>query len=171
MSKKISQDNPNAWRNPWVIGWISLVIIVLAVNVGMISLAFITSPGLVSEDYYEQGRDHEQNINKKIAARAALSWSFSPDFPDKPVMNRSERYRVTVVDRNGMALTNGQAVLKAYRPSDAEADFTSTMSETIPGVYESDVRFPLKGHWEITVSLKHEEDESDFTRRINVITN
>lgn len=171
MSKKISQDNPNAWRNPWVIGWIALVVVVLGVNIVMISLAFITNPGLVTEDYYEQGRDHEQNVNKRIAARAALAWSFSADFPIDPVMNRNERYRFTAVDRNGMPLTNGQAALKAYRPSDADADFLVTMSETVPGVYEADVRYPLKGYWEITVSLKHGEDESDFTRRANVVTN
>ena len=55
-NKKISQDNPNAWRNPWVLGWLALVAVVLVVNAVMITIAFVTNPGLVTEDYYEKGQ-------------------------------------------------------------------------------------------------------------------
>ncbi|MCW8957281.1 MAG: FixH family protein, partial [Gammaproteobacteria bacterium] len=89
-SKRISQDNPHAWRNPWVLGWIALVVIVLVVNIAMISLAFITNPGLVTEDYYEKGIDHEENFNKRMAARSALGWSYRTEFPTSPVMNTDE---------------------------------------------------------------------------------
>ena len=49
----ISQSNNRAFRNPWVIAWIALVVIVLAVNIAMITLAVTTNPGLVDKDYYE----------------------------------------------------------------------------------------------------------------------
>jgi nitrogen fixation protein FixH len=169
MAKKISQDNPNGWRNPWVWGWIALVAIVLLVNITMISLAVITNPGLVSEDYYERGRDHERNINKKLAARNALGWTFNTDFPTSPVMNREEVYRFNTVDKHGLPITSGQATLTAYRPSDAKADFSVPMNEIVPGVYEGRLNFPLKGLWEVTVSFKQGENEYDFNRRANVL--
>lgn len=155
---QISQDNPRAWRNPWVIGLVSLIAIVLAVNIFMISLAFITSPGLVVEDYYEQGRNYEQDINEKLAAWNALGWTVQSDFPPKPKMLQKENYRVTLVDKNGQPLTEAQVRLKAYRPSDADADFSQIMTEIYPGIYETQVSFQLKGAWELNVYIDHGED-------------
>ncbi len=170
MTNKISQDNPRAWRNPWVIGWVTLVAVVLLVNIVMISLAITTNPGLVSEDYYERGRDYEKNVTTKIAARHALAWSISADFPGSPVMNNNEKYRFTVVDKQGVPVSNGQVSASIYRPSDVNADFKVEMSEIVPGVYSGDINFPLKGRWEITISLKRGDDVYDFTRRVNVVT-
>ena len=64
ISQGISQDNPKALKNPWVIGWLLLVAVVLAVNIGFISLAFITNPGLVDKNYYEKAEDYEENLVK-----------------------------------------------------------------------------------------------------------
>ena len=158
MNNQISQDNPRAWRNPWVIGWVSLVAIVLAVNIFMISLAFITSPGLVVEDYYEQGRDYEQKINQKLAAWSALGWTIQTNFPEKPVMQQPESYRVTLVDKQGLPLSKANVRLKAYRPSDADADFSQIMTEIYPGIYETRINFQLKGAWELNVYVDHNKD-------------
>ena len=171
MSEKlISQSNPSAWRNPWVIGWISLVAVVLIVNIVMITLAYTTNPGLVVDDYYERGRDHEQNIRKKIAARNELGWTYSAEFPTSPRINQKELYRVSMVDKKGMPLNGCEVKLTAYRPSDAGADFTIPMTETLPGLYEANTQFPLKGLWEITVSISRGNDYYDFSRRASVTT-
>ena len=45
----------SAWRSPWFIGLDWMVAVVLAVNATMITLAFVTNPGLVIDDYYERG--------------------------------------------------------------------------------------------------------------------
>ena len=170
MTNKISQDNPRAWRNPWVIGWVSLVAIVLLVNIVMITLAVTTNPGLVSEDYYERGRNFEKTVMTKIAARNALGWSVSADFPINPVINNNEKYRFTIVDKNGVPVSDGQVTANIYRPSDVNADFQVAMNEIVPGVYTGDIKFPLKGQWEVTVTLKHGEDVYDFSRRVSVVT-
>lgn len=170
MSEKlISQSNPSALRNPWVIGWLTLVGVVLIVNIVMITLAYTTNPGLVVDDYYERGRDHEQNIRKKIAARNELGWTYSADFPASPRTNQKELYRVNLVDKKGMPLDNCDVKLTAYRPSDADADFTVAMTETMPGLYEANTQFPLKGLWEITVTISRGNDYYDFSRRASVV--
>jgi nitrogen fixation protein FixH len=170
MTNKISQDNPRAWRNPWVIGWISLVAIVLLVNITMITLAITTNPGLVSEDYYERGRDFEKTVTTKIAARNALAWTITTDFPINPIVNRSEKYRFNVVDRNAVPVNGGHVIASVYRPADASADFQVEMNEIFPGVYGGDINFPLKGRWEVTVSLQRGDDVYDFSRRVSVVT-
>lgn len=169
-TKRISQDNPSAWRNPWALSLIVLISVVLLVNISFITLAFVTSPGLVTEDYYEKGQDFEKNVTKRIAARSQLGWSYNTDFPQNPLLNRAETYRVNLVDKAGMPLNDATVFLKAYRPSDADADFHVAMAETIPGVYEASVSYPLKGIWEITIDIERNQDVYDFTRRASVVT-
>lgn len=169
-SKRISQDNPSGWRNPWMLGLIGLIVVVLSVNIGFITLAFVTSPGLVDKNYYEKGQEFEANVLKRIAARNQLGWEYQTDFPQNPLINRGETYRVNLVDKAGVPLDHAIVFIKAYRPSDASADFNVEMSETIPGIYEAQVAYPLKGFWEITVDIQRGEDVYAFTRRVSVVT-
>ena len=168
-NKNISQDNPYAWRNPWVIGWVSLVAIVLIVNITMITLAFVTSPGLVDKDYYEKGQDFEKNINRLSAERNALAWTYTTDFPANPVVNTPAHYSFNLVDKYGVALIDAKVILSAYRPSDANADFNAEMIETVSGRYEAYIAYPLKGIWEYTITIKSDEDTYSFTRRTSVL--
>jgi len=166
----ISQDNPKALKNPWVLGWLALLLVVLIVNIGFISLAFITNPGLVDKNYYENAQDYEENLVKYRNARAALGWSYQADFPSNPVMNKREMYRLSAVDKVGMPLTAATIKVNGYRPSDASADFETSLSEVGAGIYEGYVTYPLKGIWDITVSITRGEDRFDFTRRASIVT-
>ena len=171
MDKKIfSQDNPKALKNPWVIGWLILVGIVLAVNIGFISLAFITNPGLVDKDYYENAEDYEENLVKYRTARAALGWTYQAAFPKNPIINTKTLYRLSIVDKTGLPLTSANVKLIAYRPSDASADFEINLSEVKTGIYEGYMTYKLKGIWEITAVIQHGENKYDFTRRASIVT-
>ncbi len=164
-----SQSDKRAFRNPWVIGWIALVVVVLAVNITMIVLAFTTSPGLVDKNYYENGRDFERNVHKQIAARNALGWTGNLDVSDTLSINRVSPIRFTVVDDKGLPLSNLKVLLVSYRPSDASADFTTEMKEFAPGQYQANVSYSLKGLWEVTLKVEHDHQQFDMvTRRINV---
>jgi len=165
-----SQDNPKALKNPWVLGWLALVIIVLAVNIGFISLAFITNPGLVDKNYYENAEDYEQNLVKYRTARASLGWNYQADFPGNPIINQKSLYRLTVVDKAGLPLTDAKINIMAYRPSDASADFEVSLSEVDAGIYEGEITYPLKGIWEITTNIEREADLYNFTRRASIVT-
>lgn len=149
---------------------IGLIIVVLVVNIGFISLAYITNPGLVDKDYYEKGQDYEENMAKYRAARSALGWNYQTVFPKNPVLNKRELYRLAVVDKVGEPLTAANISVSAYRPSDASADFKVELSEIAAGIYEGYMTYPLKGIWEITVDIKREQDRYDFTRRASIVT-
>ena len=165
-----SQDNPKALKNPWVLGWLALVVIVLAVNIGFISLAFITNPGLVDKNYYENAEDYEENLVKYRTARASLGWNYQADFPANPVINQKMLYRLSVVDKAGLPLTDAKINIIAYRPSDASADFKISLLEVDAGIYEAYITYPLKGIWEITTKIERETDHYDFTRRASIVT-
>jgi len=166
----ISQDNPKALKNPWVLGWLALLFVVIAVNIGFISLAFITNPGLVDKNYYENAQDYEENLVKYRDARTALGWSYQANFPSNPIINKKELYRLSVVDKVGQPLTAATVTLHGYRPSDASADFQTALSEVGAGIYEGYITYPLKGIWDITVNVLRDEDRYDFSRRASIVT-
>ncbi len=166
----ISQDNPKALKNPWVLGWLALVVVVLAVNIGFISLAFLTNPGLVDEDYYIKSQDFEENLVKYRNARNALGWTYQTDFPQNPVQNKPQTYRISMVDKAGLPLTAAKVTVTAYRPSDASADFSASLTEIGAGLYEGYLNFPLKGIWDLNFEVVREDDKFDFSRRASIVT-
>ncbi|WP_457674511.1 FixH family protein [Thiolapillus sp.] len=165
---RFSQDSKQAFRNPWVLGWIAGILLVLGVNVAFIITAVVTNPGLVEKDYYEKGRDQEQNFIQQQLTRDRLGWQMKLDAVHKPVMGEPVRYTFNIVDTNGVAIDGDQATLHAYRPSDVNADFDVAMQEIAPGVYSAELTFPLKGVWDLTAVLVKGEDSLKVTRRISV---
>jgi nitrogen fixation protein FixH len=166
----ISQDNKHAMRNPWVLGWLGLLITVLLVNVAFIVTAFKTNPGLVEEGYYEKGRDVEQNFQKKMEARDRLGWDIRLQSPSQVIVGESGNYSVNIVDNVGRPVPDAEVTLQAYRPSDASADIETTMELLSSGVYQSRISLPLKGIWDLKVKVMQGEDELEIARRINVVT-
>lgn len=163
-----SQSSKQAWRNPWVIGWLALLVLVVGVNVGFITIAVITNPGLVEEDYYERGRQHEREFLREREARSQLAWGTRIQTPDAIVAGRRASYHLTVVDRVGQPLSGAAIVAHAYRPSDASADFMTNFEEIAPGVYRGDIAFPLKGIWDLKVAISRDNESLEVSRRLNV---
>ncbi len=160
-------ERNSPWRNPWVIGWITLVLVVLSSNLIMIYLAINTGPGLVVEDYYERGRDYEKTILARRAKSAKLSLHI--DVPPIIRVNRPATYRFSGADNSGSPIRADAVTLFAYRPSDAGADFSIPMIAEAKGHYRADATFPLQGVWDIIVSVRQGEDEHNVPQRITVL--
>lgn len=155
--------------NPWVLGWLGLLVGVVLVNVVFIVTAFKTNPGLVDEEYYEKGRDVEKNFQKRLEAQNRLGWNLGLQTPEEILVGKAASYTVNIVDKVGMPVRDAEVSLKAYRPSDASADIKASMEPIAGGVYQSRLELPLKGVWDIMVLVRHGEDEMEMKRRINAL--
>lgn len=164
----ISQDSKQGMRNPWVIGIVGLLLFVIAVNVGFITMAMKTNPGLVDSRYYDRGRDHEKNVLKKIAARNALGLEANFEVPEHIVMAQPTAFRFTAIDKRGLPFSKAEINVVAYRPADASADFTVLMQDNSDGRYQADLNFPLKGTWDLILKVKRGEDIFELSHRITV---
>ena len=165
---RFSQDSKQAFRNPWVLGWIAGILLVLGVNIAFIITAVVTNPGLVDKNYYEKGRAQEQNFIQQQVKRDRLGWQMKLDAVSPPVAGEAVRFTFNIVDTSGVAIDGDQATLYAYRPSDINADFELPMQEIAPGVYSAELTFPLKGIWDLSAVLVKEDDSLKVTRRISV---
>ena len=156
----------SAWRSPWLIGWILLIVVVLVVNIIMITFSISGNPGIVVEDYYDRGKDYEQNMLKRMARDPG--WQMNIEAPDFIELDQPTTFRYTVVGKDGELVDVNKVVFYAYRPSDVNMDFSKEMQLVEPGLYQVDVSFPLKGAWDILVSAKGESDEYNTPLRIGV---
>lgn len=166
--KKISQSNKEGKNNPWVIFWVLGLATVVLVNIIFIVTAFVSSPGLVDEDYYETGRKYEQNAMKMIAAREALKWEVQFNLPEDIVLSKPTNITFSAVDARGLPVDNADLTIVSFRPSDKNADFTTKMNEFAPGLYDAELTFTLKGTWDLNLTMIRGEDSYDLSQRIFV---
>jgi nitrogen fixation protein FixH len=169
LQKKYSQSNPQAMRNPWVIAWIGIVAVFLLVNITFFIVAWVSSPGLVVEDYYEQGRQYEKNALQIMAAQNRLNWETRLEIPETIVQDSADVYRFSAVDTRGLPIGGAEVKLLAYRPSDASADFATVLQEIAPGLYQAGVGFPLQGVWDIQIKAQYGEDVYHMSHRVSVL--
>ena len=156
----------SAWRSPWVIAWISLIVAVLGVNLTMVYFAISTNPGLVVEDYYERGQHYERTMVSKMALDPG--WEMRADIPQDINVGEPAVIRFFLVDKAGQPLVPDGVELFGYRPSDVERDFNIPMTEQSRGRYIAEVTFPLIGVWDILIAVKSGEDEYNLGERIHV---
>lgn len=153
----ISQDNKKGLRNPWFIGMMGLIAVVLGVNGTFIWLAMKNRPSLVDREYSTKDRKSDSAVLNDLQAHRTLAWKTTVKQPMAIVMNAPTAYDIGVADRAGMPVS-GTMEVQAYRASDASKDFTKAFRETSPGNYQGYINFPLKGYWELRIRIKRGEE-------------
>jgi nitrogen fixation protein FixH len=156
----------STWKNPWVLGWIGLIVVVLCVNITMVVLAIATNPGLIRADYYERGRDVERTLVTRLAE--GPRWTMSVDVPADVRAAEPTKVRFAVVDAAGQPVRPERVTYHVYRPSDASRDFSVPMSLEAPGLYQAEVSFPLGGIWDTVISIEQAGDEHSLGQRVSV---
>lgn len=164
---RISQENPQALRNPWVLGLLAFLVVFLSANAIFIYLAFETPPNLVVEDYYEKGEAHGKTL-ERIKRQEELGWSGVLMLPASARVNQTQTYEALITGKNSAGLMLDSVKLFAFRPSDAKQDFEVDMQPSGTGSYIADVRFNLPGTWDVLVEAHRGEDEFIITRRIRI---
>jgi nitrogen fixation protein FixH len=166
----ISQDSKKGMRNPWFLGMIGLIAVVLGVNGTFIWLAMQNHPALVDREYSTKDRKSDTAALNDLEAHRALAWQTTIKQPKSIVMNSLMAYEIGVADRAGLPVS-GTMEVEAYRASDAGRDFTTAFRETSPGNYQGYIDFPLKGYWELRIRIKRGEEMFEVnTERFMVAT-
>ena len=165
MAKALKQEA--AWQNPWV--WLlgGIMATAILVNGTLITIAFMSPPGLVVEDYYERGQDYEKTMFSKLANDPG--WHMKIDMPKHPIAGNHTPINFTIVDKAGVPVVPDSVTFYAYRPSDAGRDFFLPMEQHAKGLYSVKAQFVLKGIWDILVSVNTGEEEYNVGQRIDVV--
>jgi nitrogen fixation protein FixH len=154
----ISQSNKSGLRNPWVLGMLALIAVVLAVNATFIW--FTQKEGrstLVERDYKTKDRKSNEALLSELREKQALGWQTEIKNPKSVVMGVPTTYEIAINDRQGKPVSGAMEVI-AYRGSDASKDFTTAFKEVAPGRYQGYINFPLKGYWELHIRVQRGDE-------------
>jgi nitrogen fixation protein FixH len=154
----ISQENKSGLRNPWVLGMMALIAVVLIVNGTFIWLTMKEGRStLVERDYKTKDRKSNDEVLGELRAQQALSWQTEIKKPKAIVMGTPTVYEIGIKDRDGVPVS-GTLEVEAYRGSDASKDFTTPFKEVAPGLYQGYINFPLKGYWELHIRVRRGDE-------------
>lgn len=148
----ISQNQKSGIRNPWFLGVLALVAVVIAVNATFVWLSAHNSAALVDRDYKSKDRKTGAAFLDELGAKQSLGWRTVINRPEKLVMGEPTGYEIRVLDRDG-APVRGEVTVDAYRASDASQDFSTRFKEVSIGSYQEYISFPLKGYWELHIRV------------------
>ncbi len=154
----ISQHNKKGLRNPWLLGMVALIILVLGVNGAFIWFATHKRSTLVDRDYSTKDRKSNAAVVSELQVQKALAWKTTLKQPKSLVTGSPAGYEISVVDREGVPVS-GTLEVEAYRASDESKDFSTVFREVSPGIYQGYISFPLKGYWELRIRVKRGNDE------------
>lgn len=154
------------FKNPWFLAVLGLIGVALAGTIWMAVIAGSTSPGLVSEDYYEKGKNYFHEVPKEATAPA---WRLNLLVPPMPKVNEAQNYRLYVIDEAGKPVSTGEMTLYAYRPSDAKADFSVKMVKSDAGTFVASMTFPLAGTWDLIAQVNASGKSMTLAQRVFVL--
>lgn len=163
----ISQENKQALKNPWVLGFLGFMCLFLSANAVFIYLAFSSPPNLVVDNYYERGKAYT-NKEVQMGQENELGWSGVIMVPANNRVNQRQAYEVLIQGKNSRTVELDSVSLFAYRPSDQRKDFSVEMNPIGLGRYGADIEFGLPGNWDIIVEAKRGDDKFLVTRRIYI---
>lgn len=163
----ISQSNKEALKNPWVLGIGTVLLIAMSGTFFLIYIAFKNPPNLVDKNFYESGKKYEL-VQNQLEQQEALGWTGVFMIPTKTRVNQTQTFEILLQGQNAMAIALDSVEMKAYRPADANADFSAAMSNTKPGIYAAEMNFNLPGTWDLVVEAKQGEKEFIMTKRVSI---
>ncbi len=148
------------WRwFPWML--VAALLLVVAVNGGLIYAAMTSFPGKAANDGFDLSNRY--NIVMAEARReTALGWN---------VAARAEpdgRPMVTVSDSAGAPLRDVVLTAVAERPLGAPHMQQLGFREAAAGRYVADAALPERGQWDVTLTASMQGNEIRLTRRIIV---
>ncbi len=122
--------------------------IFIIVDIAYIIVANSTWRGVISEDAYDKGIDHNQilhlqNLQKKIG------WKFAIKLEN--LGNKKAILKVKIIDKEQKNLTSLQVEVKLSRPIQAGLDFTKKLAIDEEGWYQAKIELPNRGQWQFEV--------------------
>lgn len=165
----ISQNHKSGLRNPWLLGMLGLLVLVLAVNATFIWFATHNQSSLVDREYKTKDRKTGTQVLSELGKQQALGWRTTLNKPKALLQGQPTMYEISVLDKESKPVS-GEMEVEAYRAADASKDFVTAFKEVAAGNYQGYISFPLKGYWELHIHLKRGNDEFTVdTERFMVI--
>lgn len=149
----------SAWNLfPWAI--VAGMLVVVAVNAGMIFSALQTFPGKAGRDGFDLSNRYNKVIDR-VQEQAALGWTILADVDAKS----RPTVRLTV-SAAGTPLVNPRVLAVARRPVGDPLDTDLMFEHVGNGRYVADTPLAIPGQWDLMLKVTSQTKELMTTRRV-----
>lgn len=140
---QVRQDTPRDKRIPlYFVGAFLLLFIIDGI---LVTIAVKTQTGVVVDHHYERGLNYNEYIAENEKQKA-LGWQGHIAITDDNTLT------FTFKNAQGEPISTPEPVqVEIIRTVQDGMDFSATLAETAPGVYEKKIDFPKHGLWTIRV--------------------
>lgn len=126
------------YKEPWALGLFSGPAIVVVAGAITLWLAVVSDDGMVSDDYYKQGKEINMELRRdEAAAKLALTAQvlISPDM------------RAVRIHTTSQAALPDTLQLRLFHPAREEQDQLVMLKATAPGQYQGTLKPANANHW------------------------
>lgn len=123
---------------------VAFFLVIFAVNGVFVYVSLQSHPGVISDNAYRKGLDHNRTLDH-AARQTARGWTAL-------VVIADGRVEVRLTDRTGAALTGLSVRGEARRQVHDRSDTELTLSETAPGRYAAVGANLSPGRWELILN-------------------
>lgn len=179
----ISQKNKQGWRNPWLLGLLTVVLAGVLINARMLWNVMHHKTRLLDENYSVKAHNqYDAKWVQQQAERTTLGWRarlHSPQrLPNDSLADESAKrfilisnpvlLKLELNDRDGKPVQGGSIVINAQWPGDPNFDTSATLHETAPGFYEGNLNFPRAGNWDLVINVTQHDRLFEMEQKVFV---
>lgn len=114
-------------------------------------------PGVISHDFQQKEALYNQYL-QQVERQRQRGWRIQKGWLGEPVANEPAVFRVAVRTREDEPLTGAAVTGQFLRSSSSTLDVAFTLAERAPGVYETELKLPLAGAWNLVLHVRKGED-------------
>lgn len=139
-----------------------LVILFMILDFIFITIAYQTYTGLYTENYFQKGVEVDK-LKNQLVYKGSTRWkaNITLDYTNTKLF-----FKLT--DHDGKPIAHAQVIAKVLRPVTNKYDFLIDFHESEPGVYQSPIKFPKTGQWDIRIKAQYDNQEFITTKRVVV---
>ena len=141
--------------------FIGFFAIFITVNIFYIYLSKTTWRGLVTEGYYRKGV-HYNEVLKQAELQKKLGWKV--EIRSRRRGDKRISIMVSAADKNNRQLKDADIYITFKRPTQEGYDFSEKIL-FVDGVYQKKVTFPMKGQWDLHISVVKGKDTYQEVKR------
>ena len=131
----------------------------IIVDILFVTLALRTHTGVVTEQAYEKGLAHNATL-AKAQAMQALGWRVNITADTAGVLT------IVIADKQGLPIIADSVMVGLTRQVTAGHDFTVRADMTAAGSYSAHPSYPLKGAWNVRVTVTQADKMFETTKAI-----
>ena len=114
-------------------------------------------PGVVARDFHKKEALYNHYL-QQVERQRQRGWQVQKGWLTEPVAGQEATFRVTVQTRDSQPLHGATVTGQFLRPSASALDMALHLTELAPGVYETTLRLPVPGTWNLVLQIRQGQE-------------